>query len=223
MTEGPMAPDDRPPGDADRPPNDGRDERLAKLLEVPPLDDVTRRRLVRRALDDPGSAPARRRRLARPVAVAAATLVVVVGAAIVLRDGGGNGDSTAARRTGEDSAEDAGERGTNEPAAPTSFGELGEVSDPAVLRERVALAVASEPPAESEDAGTEEPDAAEAAVPPECLTALEQSGAGTPTLVATGTYQAAPALVVVAPRDGTETAFVLDSATCELRSEVPLV
>ena len=37
--------------------DDGRDERLAELLEVPPLDDVTRRRLVRRALDEPRRDP----------------------------------------------------------------------------------------------------------------------------------------------------------------------
>ena len=41
--------------------DDRRDERLAELLEVPPLDDVTRRRLVRRALDEPGATPARGR------------------------------------------------------------------------------------------------------------------------------------------------------------------
>jgi hypothetical protein len=184
--------------------------------------------LVRRALDEPGvvvgETAERRRRRYRALGVAAAALVVVLGTAIVLRDDGDDGDTTAARPAGEEPAGDAGEGGADEgAAAPAAFGDVGEVSDPAVLRERLGdLAAATEPPAGSEgDAGPEE--RAAAPVPPACLTALEQVGAGPVRLVAGGTYQGAPALVLVAPKGGTDTAFVLDAASCGLRFEVPLV
>lgn len=223
MTEGPMPPD-HPPNDGD----DSRDERLAALLEVPPLDDVTRRRLVRRALDEPGAVlgetAERRRRTVRVVGAAAAALLVVVGATVVLRAGDDGGDTTAARPADEEPAEDAGKGATDEEAAaaPRAFGELGEVSDPAVLRERLTAVAAapSTPPNSEEDAGTEQRSAAP--VPPACLTAVEQTGGGSPTLVASGTYQGAAALVLVAPKAGVDTAFVLDAASCALLSEVPL-
>lgn len=223
MSEGPMPPD-RP---TDDPPNDddARDERLAALLEVPPLDDLTRRRLVRRALDEPGAVvgdmAARRRQLVGALGVAAAAVVVVVAGAVVLRAGDDSGDTTAARSADEEPAENG---GANEAAAaPGAFADLGEVSDPAVLREQLgALAAAPEPRGESEG-DTQERAAGGAAVPAGCLTVLEQAGAGSPTLVAGGTYQGAPALVLVAPKGGIDLAFVLDASTCELRSKVPLV
>ncbi|MGQ0802993.1 MAG: hypothetical protein ACT4PI_03910 [Actinomycetota bacterium] len=223
MTEGPMPPNDSPPNDSD-----SRDERLAALLEVPPLDDVTRRRLVRRALDEPravlGEDAERRRRTVRVVGAAAAALVVVAGATVVLRAGDDGGDTTAARPEGEEPTEDVGKGGTDEAAAPPSaFTDLGEVSDPSVLRERLGvLAAAPEPSAESEGDDTEERATGGAAVPPACLTPLEQAGAGSPTLAAGGTYQGTPALVLVAPKAGVATAFVLDAATCVLLSEVPV-
>ena len=227
-SDGPMSPDHRPndsappDGDPHHEP-DGRDERLAALLEVPPLDDVTRRRLVRRALDEAGRRPDRRR-LIGALSAAAAALVVVLGTALVLRDDGGGGD-TAARPAGGDAERvESDEGGADEAAAPSSFAELGEVSDPAVLRERLrALAPAPGPTESDEPGGADERETATAAVPPECLTALGRVGAGPPTVVAGGTYRGAPALVLVAEKAGRDTAFVLDAATCELRSEVPLV
>jgi len=66
----------------------GRDEDIARALRVEPLDDVTRRRMIRTALDrasGTGAAPARGRGLAI-VGVAASLLVgVVVGAVVVTR------------------------------------------------------------------------------------------------------------------------------------------
>lgn len=223
-SDGPMSPHHPPhdsaPDGSGAPEADGRDERLAALLEVPPLDDVTRRRLVRRALEEP-AARLQRRRLIGALSAAAAALVVVLGTAILLRDDGG-GDTTAARPA-EDQGSGKGEP-EEEATAADAFADLGEISDPAVLRERLgALAVASEPPAESEDSGGADERDAAAAVPSECLAALEQVAAGPPTVVAGGTYQGAPALVLVAVKAGDDAAFVLDAATCELRSEVPLV
>jgi hypothetical protein len=66
-----------------------RDEHIRELLEVPPLDEVTRRRLVGRALDAAPGAPVERRprsRLALAVPVAAAIAVgLVIGAVVVTR------------------------------------------------------------------------------------------------------------------------------------------
>ncbi|MGH8983504.1 MAG: hypothetical protein ACRDY6_06455, partial [Acidimicrobiia bacterium] len=113
-----------------------------------------------------------------------------------------------------------------EAAAPeaSAVGDLGEISDPAVLRER--LATRSAPPATSADepGGFEEREdaAAAGALAPACVATLESNAAATPELVATATYQGAAALVVVADADGAK-AFVLDQATCGLLSTVPLV
>jgi hypothetical protein len=80
--------------DHDQPddPADPADAAVGALLAVPPLDDVTRRRLVRTALDaadDPPvspAAPRRRSRLAVALPVAAAIAIgVVVGAVVVTR------------------------------------------------------------------------------------------------------------------------------------------
>ena len=97
---------------------DERDEHVAELLEVPPLDDVTRRRLVSRALeaaDETGAgaaAPAPAPRGRRILAVAAGVLAVVaVGAGVIsaLRDdgSGGSGSTTVAGRVEDKQAEDA--------------------------------------------------------------------------------------------------------------------
>jgi hypothetical protein len=81
-----MSDDDARTPDAD---DRGRDERIGDLLEVPSLDEVTRRRLVGRALAAAPGAPAERptrSRLALAVPVAAAIAVgLVIGAVVVTR------------------------------------------------------------------------------------------------------------------------------------------
>ncbi len=109
----------RPP-DAD----DGRDPRIAGLLEVEPLDEVTRARLVRTALagadepstghegvQDPERSP-ERKALAAILSVAAALLVVlVVGLAVLVPRGSDDPGPTAL-----DAPSDSAKRAT--PAAP---------------------------------------------------------------------------------------------------------
>ena len=83
-------------------PTDVRDEVLAARLAVEPLDDVTRARLVRNAMEAAAEAtttnePARRSARTRWLAVAAALVVVLaVGLAVVLREDSGS-EPTAAR------------------------------------------------------------------------------------------------------------------------------
>jgi anti-sigma factor RsiW len=82
----------------DLPPDD-RDDELASLLEVPPLDDVTRERLVTRALDDAGPRRSARRltRLLVPAAAALVALVLVGVGVFVLVNRDGDNAGTAAR------------------------------------------------------------------------------------------------------------------------------
>jgi hypothetical protein len=195
---------------------DARDERVAALLEVPPLDDLTRRRLVQRALA--GAAPAAPARTARFLRVAAVVVgVAVVGgaAALVLRDEGGNGTETA-ERTAAPTVADAAP--TEEPAAAAS-GDLGDVPGPDSLRKR--LAQRASPPATTDTESFDEGAGSAAGLPPACLDTLAQQGAGPPSLVTTAKYRATAAFVVVADAGG-EKAFVLDRATCLLIDTVPL-
>ena len=84
-------PDDETPPEA----RDERDERVAALLAVEPLDDVARRRLVSTALRSTGTA----RQARRLMAAAAVVVVLVAGAGVVIAVGGGGNStsSTAAR------------------------------------------------------------------------------------------------------------------------------
>jgi hypothetical protein len=191
--------------------DDRRDERLGEMLEVPPLDDVTRRRLVRRALDEPSVSPARARRAWAVVAAAAVVVVGVFAAAVVLRDDGGDTTAADRDRTEKTNEPTAGAADEEAAAAPIPLGNLGEISDPVVLRDRLKGRAAAPPsPTELEAFA--------------CPTTSEQLGTSAPvTTFATGTYEGAPALVLVASKDGSDTAFVLDPATCTVLVEVPLV
>lgn len=124
------------------------DPELAALLAVPPLDEVTRRSLVRVAVDE-------RPRAARPVGrataafgVAAAVLIgVVVGAVVVTRPDDPQ-TTTAARapEATEVSPNDAGKEAGADAAAPgllpaagseTQLGDLGSIADPTALRDAI--------------------------------------------------------------------------------------
>jgi hypothetical protein len=206
---------------------DERDERTAALLEVPPLDDVTRRRLVRRALAESAPAPARGARFLRVAAVVVG--VVAIGGAAVLVARGGDGTSGDAARTtasepgaAEDRAGDrAGEPETLE-AAPAT-GDLGEVPGPEELRRRLAAFAAAPPGAAPSDEETTSRESA-AGLSPECLATLDAAGAGAVSVAGSATYQGVPALVVVASTG--KQAFVLDQTNpprCPLLATVPLV
>ncbi|HKF91571.1 MAG TPA: hypothetical protein VKC52_08880 [Acidimicrobiia bacterium] len=192
-------------------PPDERDEELASLLEVPPLDDVTRERLVTRALDD--ASPRRpARRLARLLVPAAAALValVLVGVgvfALVNRDGDNAG--TAGRSRTPEAASPS--QRSPAPDASSSaeaatgvrdLGDLGDVTDSGELRRRVRAQLDEAPVSSSR------------AAPPRCL---ERAVAGSPapTAYATGTHRDQSVLVLVLPASGDRSTLVLlDTRTC---------
>jgi len=157
------------------PPNDesdARDPRIAAMLDVEPLDDLTRTRLVRNAVAavEPQPATVHHRRIARWVAAAAAAVVVVVGASVALTVGGSDDSQPTASRPAEESPDDAlrdqaqqqttdGATPESAAAAPTqefgerllpsaigavpALGNLGEIADPGALRRAVRRATVS--------------------------------------------------------------------------------
>ena len=118
--------------DDERP--DARDPQVAGWLEVEPLDDLTRRRLVSNALRET-EAPARRpARAWRWIAAAAALVVVVTGTVAVVTARGGHDEqqATAPVRT----PEAAGDATAKALAAPDvgDFGDLDRPENLAALR-----------------------------------------------------------------------------------------
>ena len=85
-----MPDDDATPLEPD-PTDDTRDERVAALLAVDPLDDLTRRRLVSTAIRSTGTA----RHARRLIGAAAAVVVLVVGAGVVVAVGNGDDSTTS--------------------------------------------------------------------------------------------------------------------------------
>lgn len=138
------------------PPDQDRRADLAALLAVEPMDDLTRMRLVRTALDA-SRGGARPRTFARHTAVAAAAVLLAVAAiGLTLRVVGTDGSSS---RAADAPAEEQTEGGAAAPrdsfedepapsAAVTSLaalGALGDVSTEAALR-TVASDAAARPP-----------------------------------------------------------------------------
>jgi hypothetical protein len=180
-------------------PADRRDERVAALLEVPPLDEVTRRRLVSRALD---AAPSRSRWRA-PMTVAAAVLALIVVAggvvALVSRDSG-TSKKTATR---EHTATSGAKRAAG--GAPQLLGDLGDVSDDATLRSKLSGAFEQRGPRSAADANRATPPA------PACSFDVPEA---TIEGAATGTVDGRPvSITVLLAKDGRRSAVVCDPAT----------
>jgi len=193
---------------------DDRDERVASLLEVPPLDDVTRRRLVTRALAD-GDERARppSRRLLIPAAAALVVLVLVAVGALVLvnrgDDGGTAARSTTAAPQAPQDRRPAGESAQPPPAGITDLGDLSELGETADLRRHVEEAL-------------REPAPFERASAPACLDRA-LTGSPAPSAYGTGTHEGRPVLVLVLPSRGDNmTVVLLDQETCRAVSVVNL-
>jgi hypothetical protein len=211
-----------------------RDERLAGLLEVEPLDELTRRRLVSTALR--ASSPPARRTSRLVAAVAAATVVVAggIGLLVVNDDGGGVPTADRSREAQQPLDKSAEAAPTPSSAAPSTsvvggataqsaiavrdVGELGNLADPAELdRARAALAPAVATTFGGAD--TREPSRASSLVSrARAASCARGLSSGTIVAVGTGTFDGRDAIVVATELDdGTQVieAVVLDP--CEIR------
>jgi hypothetical protein len=202
---------------------DARDERLARALAVPPLDDVTRRSLVRDALEQATQGKARRPppRYAAMVSVAAALAVgAVIGWALVKQP---DETSTTTVQRGPSVTQALGATSSTSAVAPaagdaagpiTALGDLGDVTDPAHLRTQVSRGF-------TKSAGPEDQSAV-AAVP--CVSTPPRSvDLVALTAVGTGTYQGTPATVLVGTSpEGKALAVVVRQPECTLLASVTL-
>jgi hypothetical protein len=206
--------DDLPPDEPNsEATGNGRDEHVAALLDVPPLDDVTRRRLVAGALAEAEPRRARTRRVLFPAAAALVVLVLVgVGAFVLATRGGDGGDGTAARTTTaapetQPGAPQAGEADASHAGIP-DLGDLGDLTDQSELRRSLASARRA-------------PATAQRAAPP-CLDRAV-TGSPAPEAFATGTDQGRPVLVLVLPSGAdSTTAVLLDQETCQAVAVISL-
>lgn len=215
MTDDDDSRDDAPDESRDEAAPDDRDERVASLLEVPPLDDVTRRRLVARALAgrDERPRPGSRRWFIPAAAALVALVLVTVGALVLVTRGDDDGGTAARSTTAAPQAprdrRPAGEATEPPPAGIADLGDLGELGGTADLRRRVGDAIRDPAPAER-------------ATAPACLDRA-LTGSPAPSAYGTGTHGGRPVLVLVLPARGDNmTVVLLDQETCRAVSVVNL-
>ena len=237
-TPAPRAGPPPPAGDDPLAPDaDARDETLGSMLAVEELDDLTRRRLVRTALDDADAyddATAERRvgRRAAVLGVAAALVIgAVVGTVIVTQPddpttsiaarapittaAGEEAKAAAPNPAGASSDAAAAEAPAAAGAPPVELGDLGAVSGAAGLRAAINRRL---------EAGTS---SSRASIP--CGNQNPSGGAGIYGLIAitaagTATVDGRSVVIFVGPtRAGQSVAVVLDSeAACAFVRNVPL-
>jgi hypothetical protein len=206
--------------------DDVRDENVGALLQVAPLDDVTKRRLVTTAVRE--IRPSRTGRWLAAAAAAAVGLVLVVGGAVLL-SGPGKDDQQAATPAGTPAAGRPSPT-SSAPAAPPDFapaagaegspagnpsadgatssalaargrlpdaGDFGDLSDATNLaRLRSALIAAAGSDAAASTSGTRQ-DGRDLTTELATRTCLGSLPAGTITALATGTLDGRPAIVVL--------------------------
>jgi hypothetical protein len=213
-------------GGGDRPHDE---QRLA--LDVEPLDELTRRRLVRAALDaanDQGSTAPARSRPGRWVAVGgalAAAAAAVIGL-VVVTESRTPDDVTAARAPAaaaesapggatSDSSASRGQGSTALAAATRSLGDLGTLADAAELRRAINRA-----DTRTENRSGAAPQKSEADGG-HCAGTV--ADAGTPVATGSATWRGRAAeIVVVEQSSGTQIAFVLVPDSCERLDRVEL-
>lgn len=221
-------PDDLNPEDPARPGDhaaDDRDERVAGLLAVDPLDEVTRRRLVTAALSSTDAQSADTTRGSRRlVAAAAIVFVAVAGAGVVVAlqgNGGNRAENMTAQAAPRGVAEQAADRQLDlSLASAPDVGDYGELTTAAnVARLRTALASlgahATSPDSATAAGKASEP--ADGAVPRrveelDCSPSLPE---GATVAVASGTYKGRDVVVVQREAvDGTRSLVAVDVGTC---------
>lgn len=172
-------------------------------LPPPPLDDVTRRRLLDRARTQ-GVAPRRRGvRWSVPAAAAALVLVVGLGGWVVVAGLRSSGDSSNGSK--------AATAGTTARAAGNA--NLGEVSKPERLRREVTGALTHD------SGGAPAAGAGSAAVPgTRCVDTLHVPSGVTPEVLGRATFDGASAVVVIGRESSRILVYVLSSSDCRLLS-----
>src|SRR4051794_19763891 len=200
--------------DISRDPTDERNERIAARLETEPLDDVTRARLVRAAMDAAASeasssaadAPRSRTRL-RWLSVAAAVVVVLAVGFAVLARNDSDSERSAARTsrppaplqdqttTGLSVPEGGVERQFNTAGAVGALGDLGDVANDRRLRRAIAGAEAVAPSSAAK--ATDEAGGGTAALPRAAPAACVPSLPGDVVAIGTGTARGKPVTVYV--------------------------
>jgi hypothetical protein len=193
-----------------------------------PLDELTRRRLVAAAADRlPPVATARPRR-GPLLAVAAVVAFLLVGTIAVVATRGGSHPTASKARSSAAAAQKAAEaRGS------TYVGDLGDVSDPKILRaalERNGASAASASGALTDLGSTPSPKpAASPTSSPSSATRTEaeqcarrlaagRTSTGPVVLLAGATFQQKPALVVAVADRGRVVAFVVAPGSCDVLS-----
>lgn len=212
---------------------DERDEELAARLAVTPLDELTRRRLVRGALDASAPAPGPARRRSRAALVAAAASIVVAGVVTAVALRSGPDDHPTAARAPTSTGAPAEKTPAAAPsdafsaAAPADLGNLGEVADRATLRTQVAAAGTRALTQTPSGSAAGRPDR-QAGAPPTtvpCAGAVAAAHPGFGPVLASGsaTFHGAPATVVVTTTAaGERVAVVVVDAGCVVESPVTL-
>jgi hypothetical protein len=211
--------------------DDTRDEQIGEALAVPPLDDLTRRRLVRNALaasveepdiDDTGADDAAERRSWGPLVAAAVVILLVVGGFVALgRSGDDNPTDTAARKadrtptaetpTGQapSAAADSASGAAASFAAGTAlYGDLGDLSTTAArTAARSAIGAPDAPSGEVSESFAARVATASCAAP--------LRAAGTVVGIGSATVDGRRAGVVVTQSaDGTRTPYLLEFSPC---------
>ena len=212
--------------------DDARDERLGAWLEVEPLDEITRRRLVSTALASTstastGVASSRPYYAARWIAVAASIVVVLVAAVALLTAPGGNDEQRASTPVRSPAAEPksagaAADSAAPQAAAPASgatasvdVGDFGDLDVPANLG---LLRTALEAATVTSGATTTPSGAAGRYAPLDALPCRDQLPSGTVTASATGTLDGRRAVVVLTTLpDGNRSIDAVLASPCEVR------
>ncbi|HEY5015136.1 MAG TPA: hypothetical protein VIK61_20790 [Acidimicrobiia bacterium] len=185
------------------------------LLAVapPPLDDLTRRRMLRNALDAREAPTHGRRgwaaRAAAPAAAAACVALVVLGVWALIHAGGSSNSSSKSAASA-----------TSGPATKTAAKiDLREVSDPAVLLQKVEAALRGTAQSSTPDVAPAPTTATDANGPAvACLSAVRVPAGTHAGVLGPATFHGAPAVVIVA-RDGPRILiYVLATPGCRLLS-----
>jgi hypothetical protein len=197
--------------------DDDRSPDVAAWLDVEPLDDVTRRRLVSTALreSDDGTAPADARppRTWRWLAAAAVIVIVLVGGLAIVTSDGGNDTPTASRRD-RATALAPEELGKSIAAAPDvgDFGDLDDAANLAALRAAIGHPASGQAaPQAASGVGSDTASAA----PLPSVAGCVRGVAGTVVAQASGTIDGHPVTVLlVEGADGTRSIQALFQDSC---------